>query len=217
MPLAEDVDLEKLADMTHGFVGADLAALARRRPCSALRRILPDLDLEAEIHPARSLNKIEVINDDFVDALREMEPSAMREVLVEVAQCALGRHRRPGRRQAGADGGGGVAAEVRRSSSSTWTPEPPKGILLYGPPGTGKTLLAKAVANETKANFISIKGPEFLSKWVGESEKAVRETFRKARQAAPSIIFFDEIDSIAPRAADDQDSHVTESVSYPSC
>ncbi len=212
MPLSKDVNQEKLADVTHGFVGADLAALAREAGMRALRRILPELDLEVEAIPAEILNKIEVNNDDFLDALREMEPSAMREVMVESPNVHW-------------DDIGGLSEVKQQLIESVEWPltyaklfahmdaKAPKGILLYGPPGTGKTLLAKAVATESQANFISIKGPEFLSKWVGESEKAVRETFRKARQAAPSVVFLDEIDSIAPaRGGMSSDSHVTERV-----
>ena len=212
MPLAKDVNQQKLADVTHGFVGADLAALAREAGMRSLRRVLPELDLEVEAIPAELLNKIEVNNDDFLEALREMEPSAMREVMVESPDVKW-------------DDIGGLSQVKQELVESVEWPltyaklfahmdaEPPKGILLYGPPGTGKTMLAKAVATESQANFISIKGPEFLSKWVGESEKAVREVFRKARQAAPSVIFLDEIDSIAPsRSSGTSDSHVTERV-----
>ena len=212
MPLSKDVNQEKLADVTHGFVGADLAALAREAGMRALRRILPEIDLEVESIPAEILNKIEVNNDDFLDALREMEPSAMREVMVENPNVRW-------------DDIGGLSEVKQQLVESVEWPliyaklfthmdaKAPKGILLYGPPGTGKTLLAKAVATESQANFISIKGPEFLSKWVGESEKAVREIFRKARQAAPAVIFLDEIDSIAPaRGGSTSDSHVTERV-----
>lgn len=212
MPLSKDVNTEKLADVTHGFVGADLAALAREAGMRSLRRVLPELDLEVESIPAEILNKIEVNNDDFLDALREMEPSAMREVMVESPNVKWD------------DIGGLFEVKQELIESVEWPltysklfahmdAKPPKGILLYGPPGTGKTMLAKAVATESQANFISIKGPEFLSKWVGESEKAVRETFRKARQAAPSVVFLDEIDSIAPaRGGSTSDSHVTERV-----
>ncbi|HUS75546.1 MAG TPA: CDC48 family AAA ATPase [Methanothrix sp.] len=212
MPLSKDVNQEKLADVTHGFVGADLAALAREAGMRAIRRVLPEIDLEVESIPAETLNKIEVNNDDFLEALREMEPSAMREVMVESPNVHW-------------DEIGGLADVKQQLVESVEWPltyaklfthmdaRAPKGILLYGPPGTGKTMLAKAVATESQANFISIKGPEFLSKWVGESEKAVRETFRKARQAAPSVIFLDEIDSIAPaRGGSTSDSHVTERV-----
>jgi transitional endoplasmic reticulum ATPase len=212
MPLSKDVNLEKLADVTHGFVGADLAALAREAGMRSLRRILPELDLEVESIPAEVLNKIEVNNDDFLDALKDLEPSAMREVMVESPNVKW------------EEIGGLEEVKQQLVESVEWPlayaklfqhmdAKPPKGILLYGPPGTGKTLLAKAVATESQANFISVKGPEFLSKWVGESEKSVRETFRKARQAAPSVVFLDEIDSIAPaRSSGTADSHVTERV-----
>ncbi|MEM2338268.1 MAG: CDC48 family AAA ATPase [Candidatus Bathyarchaeia archaeon] len=212
MPLAEDVDLEKIASVTHGFVGADLEALCKEAAMRALRRILPQIDFEKETIPAEILNKITVTMNDFMEALKDVEPSAMREVLVEVPTVKW------------EDIGGLADVKLELQEAVEWPlkyPEvfehldakPPKGILLYGPPGTGKTLLAKAVANESEANFISIKGPELLSKWVGESERAVREIFRKAKQAAPSIIFFDEIDSIAPvRGGGYGDSHVTERV-----
>ncbi|MEM2914977.1 MAG: CDC48 family AAA ATPase [Candidatus Bathyarchaeia archaeon] len=212
MPLAEDVDLEKIANITHGFVGADLEALCKEAAMRALRRILPQIDFEKETIPAEILNKITVTMNDFMEALKDVEPSAMREVLVEVPTVRW------------EDIGGLADVKLELQEAVEWPikyPEifenmdakPPKGILLYGPPGTGKTLLAKAVANESEANFISVKGPELLSKWVGESERAVREIFRKAKQAAPSIIFFDEIDSIAPiRGGGYGDSHVTERV-----
>jgi len=212
MPLSKDVNQEKLADVTHGFVGADLAALAREAAIRAIRRVLPEIDLEVESIPVETLNKIEVNNDDFLAALREMDPSAMREVMVESPNVHW-------------DDIGGLADVKQQLIESVEWPltyaklfehmdaKAPRGILLYGPPGTGKTMLAKAVATESQANFISIKGPEFLNKWVGESEKAVRETFRKARQAAPSVVFLDEIDSIAPsRGGASSDSHVTERV-----
>ncbi|MEM2094069.1 MAG: CDC48 family AAA ATPase, partial [Candidatus Bathyarchaeia archaeon] len=212
MPLTEDVDLEKIASVTHGFVGADLASLCKEAAMRALRRILPQLDFEKETIPAEILNKITVTMDDFTEALKDVEPSAMREVLVEVPTVKW------------EDIGGLADVKLELQEAVEWPlkyPEifermdakPPKGILLHGPPGTGKTLLAKAVASESEANFISIKGPELLSKWVGESERAVREIFRKAKQAAPSIIFFDEIDSIVPvRSGGYGDSHVTERV-----
>ena len=212
MPLADDVDLEKLADLTHGFVGADLEALCKEAAMRALRRVLPEIDLESESIPADVLNKLVVTMDDFLSAFREMEPSALREVLVEVPDIRWD------------DIGGLEEAKQELREAVEWPlkyrklfsymqAEVPKGILLYGPPGTGKTMLAKAVANESEANFISVKGPEFLSKWVGESERAVRETFRKAKQAAPCIIFFDEIDAITPvRGGGYGDSHVTERV-----
>lgn len=214
MPFAEDVNLEKLADISHGFVGADLQALAREAAMRALRRVLPEIDLSAESIPGETLSKIVVKMQDFMDVIKEMEPSAMREVFVEVPDVKW------------EDIGGLEDVRQELMEAVEWPLKyqgvfsyadatPPKGILLYGPPGTGKTLLAKAAANESEANFISIKGPELLSKWVGESEKGVREVFRKARQAAPCIIFFDEIDAIAPTrggAGLGGDSHVTERV-----
>jgi len=212
MPLADDVDLKRLANVTHGFVGADLEALTKEAALHALRRILPEIDFEAESVPAEILNKIIVDMNDFQESLREIEPSAMREVLVEVPNVKW------------TDIGGLAEVKEELQEAIEWPlkyPEifaymntaPPKGVLLYGPPGTGKTMLAKAVANESEANFISIKGPEVLSKWVGESEKAVREVFRKARQASPTIIFFDELDSITPvRGTGFGGSQVTERV-----
>jgi transitional endoplasmic reticulum ATPase len=211
MPLAEDVKLEEFAAITHGYAGADLAALCREAAMRALRRILPDLDLEMEEMPVEVLNKLVVTRQDFLQAFREMEPSTMREVLVENPNVHW--H----------DIGGLTEAKQELQEAVEWPlkygklftqvgAKPPKGVLLYGPPGTGKTLLAKAVATEAEANFISVKGPEFLSKWVGESEKAVRETFRKAKQAAPCIIFFDEIDAVTPVRGMSADAHVTERV-----
>jgi len=212
MPLAEDVDLKKLADVTHGFVGADLESLAKEAAIRALRRILPEINLEAQSIPGDILNKIIVKMADFQDALKEIEPSAMREVLVEIPDVTW--------EQVG--GLQDVKEELREAVEwplkypdlfAQLNATPPKGLLLYGPPGTGKTLLAKAVAHESESNFISVKGPELLNKFVGESEKAVREVFRKARQASPCIIFFDEIDSVAPtRGSSVGDSHVTERV-----
>jgi len=211
MPL-EEVDLKEMSDLTHGFTGADLAALAKEAAMRSIRKVLPEIDLEADSIPAEVLNELKVTKEEFYCALREMEPSALREVLVES----------PNVRWEDIGGLGDVKQELRESVEwplkyddifEHMKAEPPKGILLYGPPGTGKTLLAKAVATESEANFISVKGPEFLSKWVGESEKAVRETFRKAKMAAPCIIFFDEIDSIVPtRGGMMGDSHVTERV-----
>jgi transitional endoplasmic reticulum ATPase len=212
MPLDKDVNLEKLADISHGFVGADLQALAKEAAMRALRRILPEIDLSSESISGETLKKIIVTMQDFVEVLNEMEPSAMREVFVEVPDISW------------SDIGGLAPIKEELQEAVEWPLKyegvfkyadavPPKGILLYGPPGTGKTLMAKAAANESEANFISIKGPELLSKWVGESEKGVREVFRKARQAAPCIIFFDEIDAIAPaRGRDSVDSNVTERV-----
>ena len=211
MPLADDVDLVQLASMTHGYVGADLAALTREAAMRALRKVLPSIDLEAESIPVEVLSSLRVTMSDFTDAYREMQPSTLREVLLESPNIKW------------EDVGGLEEPKQELMESVEWplrygtlfkhmNAAPPKGILLYGPPGTGKTLLAKAVATESQANFISVKGPEFLSKWVGESEKAVRETFRKARQAAPCVIFLDEIDAIAPVRGVSADSHVTERV-----
>ncbi|MEM3567151.1 MAG: AAA family ATPase, partial [Thermoplasmata archaeon] len=211
MPLAEDVDLAALADLTHGYSGADLAALVKEAGMKALRRILPNIDLESEKIPVQTLNSIKVTKEDFIAAFREMEPSTLREVFIERPNVHW-------------DDIGGLEAQKEELKEAVEWPlkypalfkhfntKPPKGILLYGPPGTGKTLLAKAVATESEANFISVKGPEFLSKWVGESEKAVRETFRKAKTAAPCVIFFDEIDAIVPVRGQSCDSHVTERV-----
>jgi transitional endoplasmic reticulum ATPase len=212
MPLADDVDLKRLANVTHGFVGADIEALSKEAALHALRKILPDIDFSADSVPASILNKIIVNMNDFQESLKEIEPSAMREVLVEVPNIKW------------TDIGGLKDVKEELQEAVEWplkypeifehmNTEPPKGILLFGPPGTGKTMLAKAVANESEANFISIKGPELLSKWVGESEKGVRDVFRKARQSSPTIIFFDELDSITPvRGGGFGDSHVTERV-----
>ena len=212
MPGNEDIDLSKIASVTHGFVGADLEALSKEAAMRSLRRVLPEIDLTADSVPGHILEKIKVSRTDFVEALKEVQPSALREVLVEVPTVRW------------ADVGGLTKQREELREAVEWPlkfPElfdagdarPPKGILLYGPPGTGKTLLAKATASESEANFISIKGPELLSKWVGESEKAIREVFRKARQAAPCIIFLDELDSIAPiRSTMGSDSRVTERV-----
>jgi transitional endoplasmic reticulum ATPase len=212
MPLEKDVDLGIIANMSHGFVGADLQAVAKEAGIRALRRVLPEIDLTTENIPSDILKKIIVTMDDFLSVIKEIEPSALREVFVEIPDVSW----------EDIGGLGDVKQELQEAvewplkyhtlfvhSDAT----PPKGILLYGPPGTGKTLMAKAAAHESEANFISIKGPELLSKWVGESEKGVREVFRKARQASPCIVFFDEIDAIAPtRGAMGSDSHVTERV-----
>lgn len=211
MPLAEDVDLHKLASITHGFVGADLESLCKEAAMRVVRRIIPEIKNDEEI-PEEVLKKIVVTNDDFKSALKEIQPSALREVLVQVPNVKWD------------DVGGLDDVKQELKEAVEWPlkhPEkfekfgvrPPKGTLLYGVPGTGKTLLAKAVASESEANFISIKGPELLSKWVGESEQGVREVFRKAKQTAPTVIFFDEIDSIAStRSANDSDSGVTKRV-----
>lgn len=211
MPLADDVDLNELAAHTHGYVGADIEALAKEAAMHALREILPDIDLDLEQIPPEVLEELKVKKEHFNHALREMDPSSMREVLIETPDVNW------------EDVGGLDEAKQELIEAVEWPllyqdmfkhmdAEVPKGILLHGPPGTGKTLLARAVASESEANFISVKGPEFFSKWVGESEKAVRETFRKARQAAPTIIFFDEIDSLAPRRGGSTDSNVSERV-----
>ena len=210
MPIEKDVKLDDLAEITYGYVGADLAALARESAMNALRRYLPEIDLEKPI-PVGVLEKMEVTMEDFKAAHRGIEPSAMREFLIEVPKTNWD------------DVGGLEEAKQQLQEAVEWPltkPEvfkrmgiqSPRGVLLYGPPGTGKTLLAKAVAHESKANFISIKGPEVMSKWVGESEKAVRELFKKARQVAPTIVFLDELDSIAPMRGTDTGSHVTDSV-----
>jgi transitional endoplasmic reticulum ATPase len=198
MPLAEDTDLKRLSDVTHGYTGADMASLCREAAMKALRRYIPEFNLEEERIPPEILEKMVVKMDDFLSAYREITPTAMREVYVEVPQVHW------------SEVGGLKEVKQELMESVEWPlkkPEvfkkmgikPPRGILLYGPPGCGKTLLARAVATESEANFISIKGPEIFSKWVGESEKAIREIFRKGRTAAPAIIFFDELDSIVPR------------------
>ncbi len=210
MPLSEDVDLKELANTTYGFVGADLAALCKEAAMHAIRKILPEIDIEKEI-PPEVIEKLVVTKEGFSESLKNIEPSAMREVFIEIPKVEW------------KDIGGLEKAKQELIEVVVWPlsypevfdilhTEPPKGILLFGPPGTGKTMLAKAVATESNANFISIKGPELLSKWVGESEKGVREIFRKARQAAPTIIFLDEIDSIAPTRGISSDSRVTERV-----
>jgi transitional endoplasmic reticulum ATPase len=211
MPLSDDVDLKRLADRTHGYAGADLSALCKEAAMAALRRVLPQVDLETEEIPVDILDKISVTKDDFKEALKDLQPSSMREVLIEKPNVKW------------EDIGALESAKQELKEAVEWplkfgkvfdhmNAKPPKGILLYGPPGTGKTMLAKAVATESEANFIAVKGPEFLNKWVGESEKAVRETFRKARQASPCVIFMDEIDSIAPERGTGSDSNVTERV-----
>ncbi len=210
MPVDEEVNLEGLADRTHGFVGADINALCKEAGMKSLRRYLPDLTTEDEI-PREIIDKMSVARNDFEEALKEIEPSAMREVLIELPKVTW------------SDLGGLSMQKQELIESIEWPlkePErfhkmgirPLKGVLLYGPPGTGKTMIAQAVANEINANFISIRGPQLLSKWVGESEKAIREVFRKARQVSPAIIFFDELDSIAPIRGMDEGSRVTERV-----
>ena len=200
MPFDDKVDLVEMADITHGFVGADLESLCKEAAMRVLRRVLPDIKGDEEIS-TETLKKMIVTKSDFKEALKEVQPSALREVLVQVPDIKWD------------DIGGLESAKQELQEAVEWPlkyPEsfekfgvrPPRGVLIYGPPGTGKTLLAKAVANESDANFIAVKGPELLSKWVGESEKGVREIFRKARQTAPTVIFFDEIDSIASTRED---------------
>jgi len=212
MPLADDVDLKKLAEITHGYTGADLAALCREAAMKALRRYLPKIDLEEKRIPHEVLEQMVVTMEDFMNAYKEITPTAMREVYVETPTVHWD------------DIGGLEEVKQQLKEAVEWPlkyPDafkrmgirPPRGILLYGPPGCGKTLLARAVATESEANFIAIKGPEIYSKWVGESEKAIREVFRKGRMAAPSIIFFDEFDAIVPRRGMGiGDSMVTERV-----
>ena len=210
MPLADDINLESLADRMHGFVGADVNALCKEAAMRALRRYIPDLTTEDEIPPG-IMEQMQVRREDFEEALKEIEPSSMREVLVELPAVSW------------SDLGGLGSLKQELIEAIEWPlkqPEkfrqmgvrPPKGVLLYGPPGTGKTMIAQAVANETAANFISVRGHQMLSKWMGESEKAIREIFRKARQVSPAIIFFDELDSIAPMRGTDEGSHVMERV-----
>ncbi|HML05337.1 MAG TPA: AAA family ATPase, partial [Methanobacterium sp.] len=197
MPLNDDVDMEEIADITHGFVGADLAALSRESAMNALRRILPELNLEEQTIPPEVLDKLFVTNNDFMEALKSISPSALREVFIEVPNIRW------------EDIGGLEELKETLKEAVEWPLthsedfrrigiQPSKGILLFGPPGTGKTMLSKAVATESKANFISVKGSEILSKWFGESERKIAEIFKKGRQASPCIIFFDEIDAIAP-------------------
>ena len=212
MPLAKDVNLNDLAKKTHGFVGADVSALTKEAAMILLRRLLPDLKYDKEeAIPKEILEKLIITKSDFREALKVVRPSALREVFIEVPNVKW------------EDIGGLEGIRQELIEAVEWPlkhPDafkrmgvnPPKGILLYGAPGTGKTLIAKAVAHESEANFISVKGPELLSKWVGESEKAVREIFKKARQTAPTIIFFDEIDSLVPRRGVSSDSHVSERV-----
>ncbi|MGB2762147.1 MAG: CDC48 family AAA ATPase [Minisyncoccales bacterium] len=211
MPLTKNFDLEKLAEITHGFVGADLEALAREAAMSALREIMPEIEFEKEYIPYKKLLGIEVTMDHFREALKEVEPSALREVFTEIPNVRW------------EDVGGLEDIKQTLKEAIEWPlkygklfdhskTSPPKGILLSGPPGTGKTLIAKAVASECGVNFISVKGPQLLSRWVGESEKGVREVFKKAKQSSPCIVFFDEIDSLVPARNQSSDSHVTERV-----
>ncbi|OPY49796.1 MAG: VCP-like ATPase [Methanosaeta sp. PtaU1.Bin055] len=210
MPIDESVNLEDLADRTNGFVGADISALCKEAAMKVLRRHLPEISFDDDI-PEEVLDQMSVTGHDFENALKEIEPSAMREVLVEVSDVSW--------RDVG--GIGPVRQEIveavewplkRPAKFEEMGIRPPRGVLLYGPPGTGKTLIARAVARETKANFISIKGPQLLSKWVGESEKAVREVFKKARQVSPAIIFFDELDAISPMRGMEEGHRTSERV-----
>ncbi len=211
VPLAEDVNLEELAELTHGYTGADLAALVKEAAMHALRRVLPYIDLDSDEIPPEVIDSLRVTREDFLKALKDISPSGLREVFVEVPEVRWD------------DIGGLDDVKQQLKEVVEWPlkhPEayerlgirPPRGILLYGPPGCGKTLLAKAVATESGANFIAVKGPEILSKWVGESEKAIREIFRRARQVAPAVIFFDEIDSIAPARGFTHDTGVTDRI-----
>ena len=209
MPLSDDVDLVKLSQITHGFVGADLEALCREAAMTTLRKIFPTFDFHLEEMSYDILSKLEVTMDDFIEALKDVEPSALREVFIEVPDVRW------------SDIGDLNEIKQLLTEAVEWPlkhsevfkyagTRPPKGVLLYGPPGTGKTLIAKALATESGVNFISVKGPEILSKWVGESERGVREIFHKAKQAA-CIIFLDEIDSLVPRRGTGE-SHVIERV-----
>ena len=212
MPIDEKVDLKQIAKTTHGFVGADLEVLSKEAAMRSLRRILPEIDLDEEKISSEILQKIQITSDDFREALKEVKPSALREVQVQIPDVSWN------------DVGGLDELKEELKEAVEWPikykdaydyvdVESPKGILLHGPPGTGKTLIAKAVAKTTESNFISIKGPELLSKWVGESEKGVREIFRKARMAAPCIIFLDEVDALVPkRGSGGSNSHVTENI-----
>ena len=208
MPLTDDVKLNSISRVTHGFVGADLEAVCREAAMKSLRNVLPEINLEESKIPVETLNKIKIKPEDFDAALKEVQPSALREVYVENPRVKW------------EDIGGLNSVKEELGEAIEWPLKhadlfseanvvPPKGILLYGPPGTGKTMIAKAVATNSNANFISIKGPELISKWVGESEKGIREVFRKARQASPCVIFFDELDSVASkRSTGISDSHV---------
>jgi len=211
MPLSEDVDLDRLAFLTHGFVGADLAALAREAAMYAIRRLMPKIDFEREIIPQEALLALKVTMDDFLNALREIEPSAIREVFTEIPEIGFSEI--------------GGLDDIKKILSETvkdplYHPEvytkantkPAKGILLTGEPGSGKTLLAKAIAKEAEVNFIAVSGPELLSKYIGESERGVREVFKKARQAAPCILFFDEIEALVPKRGKMMGDQVTERV-----
>jgi transitional endoplasmic reticulum ATPase len=211
MPFSDDVDLDRLAFLTHGFVGADLAALAREGAMYAIRRLMPSIDFAREVIPEEAILALEVTMDDFLNALREIEPSAIREVFTEIPETGFSEI--------------GGLADIKRILIETvrdplYHPEvyakantrPARGILLTGEPGTGKTMMAKAIAKEAEVNFIAVSGPELLSKYIGESERGVREVFKKARQAAPCILFFDEIESLVPRRGQMMGDQVTERI-----
>lgn len=211
MPLAEDVDLKKMAEITHGFTGADLEALSREAAMIALRKIIPQMDLDLEAIPYELLVDLDVTMDNFLEALNEVEPSGIREVFTEVPNVRW------------TDVGGLEDIKRELQEAAEWPVKyadvfkhanvsPTKGVLIHGAPGTGKTLLAKAVATESQANFISIRGPQLMSKWVGESEKGIREVFKKAKQSSPCVLFLDELDALAPARSDSSDSHVSERV-----
>ncbi|MGC9182371.1 CDC48 family AAA ATPase [Caldisphaera sp.] len=211
MPLDNDVDMERLSEITKGYTGADLAALVKEAAMHALRRYLPEIDIEQEKIPVEVLEKMVVTMEDFIAAFKEITPSGLREIQVEIPEVHW------------EDIGGldSLKQELREvvewplkypNSFKRIGVQPPKGVLLFGPPGTGKTLLAKAVATESGANFITVRGPEVLSKWVGESEKAIREIFKKARQYAPAVVFFDEIDAIAALRGTDEGTRVGERI-----
>jgi transitional endoplasmic reticulum ATPase len=212
MPLEEDVKLDDLSDRTYGFVGADIAALCREAAMTSLRRVLPEIDLEQKVIPKETLDKLVIKGSDFEDVMKEVQPSALREILFEVPNVSWD------------DIGGLENVKALLCEAVEWPlrysesfkrigVEAPKGVLLYGPPGTGKTLLAKAIANESEANFITVKGSDILSKWYGESEKHIAEIFKKARQVAPVIIFLDELDALAPvRGSADGEPHATERI-----
>ncbi|MEK0352799.1 MAG: AAA family ATPase, partial [Nitrosopumilus sp.] len=211
MPLTDDVNIDKLASVSHGYVGADLEYLCKEAAMKCLRRLLPVLDLQEEKLPPETLDKLIVNGDDFTKALVEVVPSGMREVFIENPDVKW------------SDVGGLEEVKRELQEAVEWPMKypglydklghkMPRGILLHGPSGTGKTLLAKAVATESEANFVSVRGPELLSKWVGESERGIREIFKRARQSAPCVIFFDEIDSIAPIRGAGGDVQVSERV-----